>query len=64
MATTEIVEKQEYSLTDRREMLEDAERRLQSAEADKKRDATVHKENIAAIKQEIKDILQAIDENK
>ena len=57
------MEEKTYTLTERREMLEDAERRLQQAEKDKKRDADLHKENISAVKQEIKDILVAIDED-
>ena len=52
-----------HTLAERREMLEDAERRLQEAKASKKRDTTVHNENIAAIEQEIKDILKAIDDD-
>lgn len=53
-----------YSIEERRAMLEDATRRLNAAKADKKRDDTVHKENINAITAEINDILRAIDESR
>jgi len=43
------------------ESLEDATKRLHKAEAAKKRDAKLHKENCTAIQDEISDILEALD---
>jgi hypothetical protein len=41
--------------------LQDATKRLQEAEAIKKRDATVHRENIGAIKGEITEIMAQLE---
>jgi hypothetical protein len=43
------------------EALKDATGRLQVAEAAKKRDATLHRESIAAIKGEINDIMAQLE---
>ena len=43
------------------ESLEDATKRLQTAEAAKKRDNKLHGENVKAIKDEISDILEALE---
>ena len=64
MANEDKKKTQEYSAEERRQMLEDASRRLKEAKAAKKRDATIHKENIEAVEQEIEDILVALDESK
>lgn len=44
-----------------RAQLQDATKRLQAAEAAKKRDATVHRENIGAIKGEINEIMAQLE---
>ena len=41
--------------------LQDATRRLSEAEAAKKRDATLHRENIGAIKGEISEIMAQLE---
>lgn len=64
MANAEQKNTKEYTSAERREMLEDAARRLKEARAAKKRDAKIHAENMADIEQEIEDILVALDEQK
>ena len=64
MANAEQKSTKEYTSEERREMLEDASRRLKEAKAAKKRDAKIHSENMADIEQEIEDILVALDEQK
>jgi len=44
-----------------RVQLQDATKRLQEAEAAKKRDATVHRENIAAVKAEISEVMAQLE---
>jgi hypothetical protein len=44
------------------ENLEDATRRLQDEEAAKKRDAAVHREEIASIKAEIAEIMEQLED--
>lgn len=45
-----------------RAQLQDATKRLQEAEAAKKRDATVHRENIGAVKGEINEIMAQLED--
>ena len=44
-----------------RMQLQDATKRLQEAEASKRRDSTLHRENISAIKNEIGEIMTQLE---